>query len=199
MPFDEFKAMLELLELLGLLLFSGRTGVLILLLVVAAVIDYRSHRIPNWLVLCGALYGLIYNTLMPAWPQGSILVALAGLGLGLVLFLPLYLLRAMGAGDVKLLAMAGAFLGPNDIVRAALASLLVGGALAIVFVLMRGTAMRMIQNLMWTLRLGIFNAMNGSAPSLRIPPEASVGKLPYGVAIALGTTGFLILRQLAFL
>ena len=196
MPFDEYKAMLELL---GSLFFNGRTGVLMLLLVVAAVIDYRSHRIPNWLALCGALYGLIYNTWMPAWPQGSGLVALAGLGLGLVLFLPLYLLRAMGAGDVKLLAMAGAFLGPDDIVRAALASLLAGGALAIVFVLMRGAALRMLQNLMWTLRLGLFNAMNGSAPSLRIAPETSVGKLPYGVAIALGTIGYLMLRQLAFL
>jgi prepilin peptidase CpaA len=188
-----------MLELLGALFASGRTGVLILLLVGAAVIDYRSHRIPNWLVLFGTLYGLIYNALLPTWPQGSIFIALAGVGLGLLLFLPLYLIRVMGAGDVKLLAMAGAFLGVDDIMRAALASMLVGGALAILFVLMRGKAMQIMQNMMCIFRVGIIDAMNGSTPSLRITAGASVGKLPYGVAIALGTTGYLTLRQLAFL
>ena len=38
-----------------------------------------------------------------------------------------------------------------------------------------------------------------SAPDLRITSGASAGKLPYGVAIAIGTTGYLVLHQLGFL
>ena len=186
-------------ELLVALLFNGRTGVLMLLLACAAVFDFRSHRIPNWLVFSGALFGVIYNTVLPPWPHGTIFFPLAGLGLGLLLFLPLYLLRAMGAGDVKLLAMVGAFLGPDDTFRVALASMIVGGVLAILFVLVRGTALRLLRNLTAMFKVAFLDVLGGSVPSMRISASASAGKLPYGIAIALGATGYLVLRQLGFL
>ena len=186
-------------ELLASLLFSGRTNVLLLLLVTAAVIDVRSHRIPNWLVLSGALYALVYNTVFPPWLHGTVLFPLAGLGLGLAMFLPLYLLRAMGAGDVKLLAMCGAFLGPNEIWRAALVVLITGGLLAVVFVLVNGNALRVYQNLTALFRVGMYTTLGGSTPSLRIPAAVSAGRLPYGVAIAVGTAAYLVLHPLVFL
>ena len=192
----EFNAMLELM---ASLLLSGRTGVLLLLLATAAVIDSRSHRIPNWLVLSGALYALIYNIVFPPWHNGTVLFPLAGLGLGLLLFLPLYLLRAMGAGDVKLLAMCGAFLGPNEIWRVALAVLLTGGLLGVVFILANGSALRVVQNFSNLFRVALFDTLGGSAPSLRISTAASAGRLPYGVAIALGTAAYLVLQKLAFI
>ena len=187
------------LELLASLLLSGRTGVLLMLLATAAVIDVRSHRIPNWLVLSGAVYALVYNTVFPPWLHGTVLYPLAGLGLGLAMFLPLYLLRAMGAGDVKLLAMCGAFLGPNEIWRAALAVLITGGLLGAVFVLVNGTAQRVYQNLTSLFRVAVFDTLGGAAPNLRIPASVSAGRLPYGVAIAVGTAAYLVLHQLAFL
>lgn len=195
MPDDEFKAMLDLL---AALFFDGRTGVLMLLLAGAAAVDYRAHRIPNWLVLSGALYGVTFSTVLPPWPNGTILFPLAGLGLGLLLFLPLYLLRAMGGGDVKLLAMAGAFLGPDEVWRAAVASLIAGGVLAIVFVLVNGNALRMFHNFTSLLRVGLLDTMGGSVPRLRISAGASAGRLPYGAAIAMGTLGYLVLHRLAF-
>lgn len=194
MPFSEFNAVLDLL---AMLFFDWRTGILIVLLTGAAVFDYRTHRIPNWLVLVGALFGLICNTALV--PNANILFPLAGLGLGLALFLPLYLVRAMGAGDVKLLAMVGAFLGPGDTFRAALATMIVGGVLSIALVLARGTARRMFHNLGSLFQLGLLSVAGGSKPNLRIEADVSAGKLPYGVAIAIGTIGYLITDQLGFL
>ncbi len=196
MPYAEFKAMLELL---AMLFFDWRTGIVILLLIVAAVSDCRTRRIPNWLVLSGALYGVIYNTVLPPTPHDNILFPLAGLALGLLLFLPLYLVRAMGAGDVKLLAMIGAFLGPGDTFYAALATMIVGGVLAILFVLARGTALRMFHNLVSLFQLGFLSVAGGSKPDLQIEADMSAGKLPYGVPIAIGTIGYLVLNQLSFL
>ena len=188
-----------MLDLLAMLFSNWRTGILMLLLTAAAVCDYRTHRIPNWLVLSGVLFGVIYNTVLPPFPHDNIFFPLAGLGLGLLLFLPLYLIRAMGAGDVKLLAMVGAFLGAGETFLAALASIIVGGVLAILFVLARGTALRMFHNLATLLQLGLLGALARSAPSLQITAGASAGKLPYGVAIAIGTIGYLVLHQLGFL
>jgi len=196
MSHSEFKSMLDLFAMLFL---DWRTGILMLLLAGAAISDYRSRRIPNWLVVSGALFGVIYNTALPPSLHDNILFPLAGLGLGLLLFLPLYLVRAMGAGDVKLLAMVGAFLGPGETFRAALASMVVGGVLAILVVLVRGTAPRMFHNLASLFQLGFLDAEAGSAPSLRITDGASAGNMPYGVAIATGTIGYLVLRQLGYL
>jgi prepilin peptidase CpaA len=83
--------------------------------------DVRERRIPNKIVAGGMLCGLVLQTLAP---QGSGLFefswgglgpwqALLGLAAGLALFMPLHLLRAVGAGDVKLLAMVGTWLGPQ--------------------------------------------------------------------------------------
>jgi hypothetical protein len=63
----------------------------------------------------------------------ALLVAIQGLFVGLVALLPMYLLRAMGAGDVKLMGLVGVFLGPLHVLGATLSILLVGGVLALVF------------------------------------------------------------------
>jgi prepilin peptidase CpaA len=196
MSSTEFQA---LIELLAMLVFDWRAGMLILLLIGAAISDYRSHRIPNWLVLAGMLFGVIYNTVFPHSPRDNMLFPLAGLGLGFLLFLPLYLIRVMGAGDVKLMAMVGAFLGPGDTFYAMLASMVAGGALAIGFVLAKGVATRMLRNIGTLFQMGFLSVIAGTAPNLQIEAGQTAGKLPYGVAIAAGTIAYLVLHQLGFL
>lgn len=193
---SEFNAVIELLIAL---VFDWRTGTLFLLLITAAVIDILSHRIPNWLVLSGVLFGAIYNvsflpfSLMgPLWPLG-------GVGLGLLVFFPLYLLGVMGAGDVKLMAMVGAFVGPLDMIWVLLYSMITGGVLSIFLALARGTAGRMFTNITALFRLGLLNTISGSRPDFQIAASASAGKLPYALAIAIGSIAYLILHQLGFL
>lgn len=184
-------------DLLVMFFFDWQMGVLTILLLFAAVADCRSHRIPNQIVLLGIVFAVIDQCIR--WPvQEGPLFVLGGVLVGMGLFLPLYLLRAMGAGDVKLLAMVGAFLGPADTVRVALATMIVGGLMAIAFVVLRGTVSGMVQNLRSMFQLGLLDALVGRVPDFRVTPTISAGRLPYGVAISAGTVGYLVARQLGF-
>lgn len=183
------------LEILSILLSDTRISLLFGLLLAAALIDMTSYRIPNLLVLTGAGMGILYNA---AFAAGLGLASAAqGMATGLALLLPFYLLRAMGAADVKLMAMAGAFLGPWDTVGAVLGTFLAGGALSLLFVLKANAAGQMFRNLKAMIVGGFFKAVMGKPPVLDAPP-VSAGKLPYGVAIALGTSGFIILHGFGF-
>ena len=182
-----------ILELLSMLVLDPRTGVLTAALVAAAWADVRSRRIPNELVFGGMAIAIAYSAIAPA---GNLPGALAGLAAGLSLLLPFYLLRAMGAGDVKLMAMAGAFLGFPDALFAVLATFLAGGAMSVVFALRNGSLRRMLANL----SLMVLGAAGGGGMRLTTADaKSSAGALPYGVAIAGGTIGFLVLRQLGFI
>jgi prepilin peptidase CpaA len=137
---------------------------LAVVLLAAVVFDLRWRRIPNKLVLSGMVLALSLHVL--ALGQGtrplageSVWSALAGLAMGLALMLPPYLMRAMGAGDVKLMAMVGAFVGAPTVVTAVIYTLLAGGLLSLVFMLGRGVATQTFSNLRylltdWMVRVG---------------------------------------------
>ena len=192
---SEITAMLELLQMLVL---SPRTGVLMVLLLIAAVIDVRTSRIPNWLVFAGALYGLAYNAISPLYARDiGILFALGGLAVGLAALLPAYLFRVMGAGDVKLMAMVGAFLGASATVGAVLATLIAGGVLALTLAMRSGRTVRLLRNVAAVSR-GTMVTMTTGIGGLAVHDGPSAGKMPYGVAIAVGTIAYLVLSQLGF-
>lgn len=192
---SEMTAMLELLQMLVL---SPRTGVLIALLLIAAVIDIKTGRIPNWLVFGGALYALVYNAMSPLYARDiGILFALGGLAVGLVALLPAYLFRVMGAGDVKLMAMVGAFIGAWATVGAVLATLVAGGVLALALAMWAGRTVRLLRNVAAVSR-GTMVTMATGIGGLAVHAGPSAGKMPYGVAIAVGTIAYLVLSQLGF-
>jgi len=184
----EFGAVVDLLSMLVL---DTRTGVLIAALLTAAWCDAREDEFVGDASEAGVAIALVQNAVAPLH-GGGFLWSLAGLGTGFALLLPFYLLRAMGAGDVKLMAMAGAFLGFPDALYAGLASFLAGGALSVFFMLKGGSLRTSLTNVLALLR--------GRLDGLRLGAgAASAGTLPYGVAIAAGTIGYLVLRQLGFI
>ena len=188
-----------MLDLLEMLVASPRTGVLMGLLLIAAVSDAKTGRIPNWLVFSGALYALLYNGFVPLHPRDNgMLFALGGLTVGLAALLPAYLFRVMGAGDVKLMAMVGAFLGTWTTVAAVLATLIAGGVFAVGLAIRSGGFVRMLRNVTMMLR-GTMLTLATGVGGLTVHDGPSAGKMPYGVAIAAGTIGYLILEHLGLI
>jgi prepilin peptidase CpaA len=192
---EEFRS---LLELLALLIADPRLAILFVLLIIAAVSDWRSYRIPNWLTFGGMVFGLLYHAVSPAYLHTGFMWALNGLLLGFAMMLPLYLLKTMGAGDVKLMAMIGAFLGALDTFHAALSSFLVGGIAALAFALFHRSLLRMLGNTASIVRVMAWSTLAGMRPAASMAAGTSVGKLPYGVSIGIGTMGYLVARQLGY-
>jgi prepilin peptidase CpaA len=175
-------------------LASLRIAALVLVVLAAAVIDCRLLRIPNWLTGGAALVALALQALAPMHLVQHLLLALTGLALAFILMLPLYALGAMGAGDVKLLAAVGAFVGLADVLPVLACVLVAGGIAAIVFAAARRRGRRFAANVI-AVGQGLVFAAAGAQPFTRLAPAGSVGKLPYGVSIAAGTIAFLLARR----
>jgi prepilin peptidase CpaA len=155
----------------------------ILLLSVAAYFDLRTRRIPNRLTLAGFATGLVLALVAGGW--GGLGNALLGSVAGFAVFFFLYALGAMGAGDVKLMAAAGTFLGVPLVFWGAVCSAVAGGLLAVVAILRHRATARVAANLRDLLAFWIRSGGVRRAEWLTLR-TAQTPKVPFGVAIALG-------------
>ena len=162
-----------------------------LIVLAAAATDLHSRRIPNWLTLSGVCFGLFLNWTTSGW--AGVENSLAGMMLGFGCYLVLYCLRAMGAGDVKLMAAVGAIIGPGDWMSVFMASALAGGVLAVILMVWKGR----IQETLWNTFFIAQELVHFRAPYQRHrhldvkDPRAL--NMPHGVAIAAGTVACLFL------
>lgn len=153
------------------------------ILLIASFIDLRQHRIPNWLNLIALVLGL---TLQFLFFQGSgLLNGLGGLAVGFIAFIPFYALRAMGAGDVKLMAAIGCFLTPMQTFEAVLATIIAGGFLGLIVLIARGGLGRYVKR--YFLMAQTFFYMRKVLPIAPASDEPARTRFPYAVAIAAGT------------
>jgi prepilin peptidase CpaA len=119
--------------------------------------------------------------------------SIAGCVLGFLLFFPLFALRGMGAGDVKLLAAVGAWLGPSQVLIAALATSIAGGVIALAVAFAYGYLKTAYRNL-WML-LTHWRVM-GMRPLEDVTLTGTRGpRLAYAVPIAIGTVVTLWLKS----
>lgn len=166
--------------------FDMSAAAVAITVLVAAWTDWTSWRISNALVAGSAVAAMM----IAVFSLNGIGFAACFFGglVGMAIFMPLYLLGAMGAGDVKLMGAIGLHVGVSTVVNIALVSALIGGVWAIVLMDWRkGTGF-----FSWL----VMNIQAKTKPWLRSvpsqPPEPKIlarnaGMIPYGVVIAIGT------------
>lgn len=170
----------------------GVEALLLAVVLGAAVYDVRYRRIPNWLTVSGVLLGLALNTfLYQGWP--GLRLSLAGMAVGLGVYFVLYALRAMGAGDAKLMAAVGAIVGWRDWFGIFLITAIIGGLMALILVVTHGR----VKKTMWNLSF-IVSEMKSLRPAYLAKEELDVRSpkalgLPHGAVIAVSTVFFLAL------
>ena len=150
---------------------------------IGAVWDIASRRIPNLLSYSGIVAGILLRTGVLGW-RGLASAVAGGAVAGGIFFL-LYLVRGMGAGDVKLMTAVGCITGVPAVFHIMLACAFAGGIMALGIALYRSSARRTLRNVWELLR---FHAAHGPQvhPTLNLDnPQA--GRLPYAVAIAAGS------------
>jgi Flp pilus assembly protein protease CpaA len=154
------------------------------LLTVAAAIDLRTRRIPNWLTVLLLMSGLAKSAL-PA-SQLTILQALSGMLIGFCLPLALFILGALGGGDVKLLSGIGAWLGPLGIVEVFAIAAIIAMVMVLVHSARQGRLALLLRNTA-LVTLNVMNAHRGAVQSVlensRTDGPAASSALPYAVPL----------------
>lgn len=156
------------------------------------VTDLKSRRIPNALTLSAAAAAFGFFLARDGWH--GLAWSAGGWAVGLAMFLPFFLLRGIGGGDIKLVAALGAWVGPAAAVWLGLYTALAGGPLAILMALSRGYVRQAFRNI-WGL-IGYWR-LAGLRPHPALTLEtAQVGapRLPYALPIAAGLVMTLWLR-----
>ena len=151
-------------------------------LIIAAIIDMRTYKIPNLLTYPTMLTALIYHTVA----NGVNGLAFSSLGLlvGIVLFSIPFFMGIMGAGDAKLMGAVGAVLGTRGVLNASLFTAVAGGAFALILLLTHYRNFSFVSRTVETIQASL-----ATKCVIRMPLEENEKKprLYYGVAIASGT------------
>lgn len=170
------------------LLENWHVKVVCVVLIVAAYIDGKELRVPNWITFPMVLSGLVFCTWSGGW--AGLGAGLLGMAVGLATLLPLYAVGGMGAGDVKLMAGIGAWLGASVTWNAFVWSVIVGGIMALGMVAWRRS---------WKKHSGNFGIIFMEFLTVKNPRElTAIAKerkpqmllLPYGIPICIGSIAY---------
>lgn len=156
---------------------------LVILLLAATLTDVIRHKIPNAISLGGIVVGLLCQ----GWFGGiaGVQEGLLGMTVGLLLFLPFYALGATAAGDVKLMAMVGTFVGPKVVIACIAATLISGSLLALFYIFIRRSNLKNYLSRYALMLKSLLSTFSWTY----IPPsgeDAGSMRFPYALAINVG-------------
>lgn len=155
----------------------------VLVALLGAISDVRSARLPNRLTYSAVLAALVLRAAFGGWAglkSGLLGIAIAG-----GIFCVLYVMGAMGGGDMKMMAAVGAWIGRTHILTVLIVIALAGGVLALVSIIVNRNLIQTARN---AVRLVLFRFTAGLEPHPEMNVQAPGSRrVPFGVAIAMGT------------
>lgn len=158
------------------------------ILIVAAWIDGKQLRVPNWITYPMVLSGLVYCTSVDG--LSGLGWSVLGMIVGLLTLMPLYAVGGMGAGDVKLMAGIGAWLGVKTTLYAFAATTVVGAIMAVLMVLWRGALYKHYAQLLMILDEWRAVKDPRQLAALAAERKPTMFLLPYGIPICIGSIGY---------
>jgi len=166
------------------------TITLAFVLILSAVFDLRSHRIPNYLTYSAILFGIIYNTVLTG--LDGLIFSSAGIITGIGVLIIFYIIGGMGAGDVKLLGAVGSFLGANGVFGSFIFSAIAGGIYSLILILVfRRIYSGVLSNIYFS---GVHMIMTRKLLDFGTIHTDNRPRLCYGLVIAIGTGIYLFLQ-----
>jgi prepilin peptidase CpaA len=159
-------------------------------LIVAAYIDGKQLRVPNWLTFPMVASGLVFNAWTGGWD--GLGLGLWGMAVGLLCLLPLYAVGGMGAGDVKLMAGVGAWLGWEPTLYAFCVTTIVGAVMALVMVIRRRRTQHHYASFLMILVEWMTVKNPRELSELAAERKPSMLLLPYGIPICIGSIGYFV-------
>jgi len=163
----------------------GPSLVALLLALIAGWTDWRYRRIPNWLTVPCLAIGVAANSLAGGWKGAK--ESLLGVGLALLLLLPLVLLRSLGAGDWKLMGAIGACIGLHHLLPVLLLTILINGVVAAGMVIATKRVLRTGKNMVHM--LGSMLTLHSPGTELTLDNPDAI-KVPFGVSAAVAVVAF---------
>jgi prepilin peptidase CpaA len=156
-------------------------------LILAAVIDVRESRVPNWLTFSLAGFGMAVH----GWHQGfnGLILSVEGLAVGILCLIFFYIKGGMGAGDVKLLGAIGAILGPHLVVYVFGIAAILGGLYSLAMLSSQGGLRYTWDRIILLFRIILLlNTLRWSKTVVMAgQPDHKEPKLRYALVLGVGT------------
>lgn len=149
----------------------------------ACITDVTTRRIPNVLTFGAAAGALMVRGAL--FGMSGVFEGGAGWLTGFVLLFPLFFVRGLGGGDVKLVAALGAWFGPGDALWLALYTAVVGGIIGTAYALARGYLRTALSNLGVIGNHWFYSGFQ-AVPGITLD-DTERPRLPYAIPIFLGT------------
>ena len=163
------------------------------ILFMAVVFDLQRYRIPNLLTVTGITMGIVWSCYRDGWK--GVPETLAGIGFPIILLFVLHRLRMLGAGDIKLFAVIGSFIG-YSVWKVMLYSFIAGGCLALIQMLIHHSLVSRLK-IFWKYSQKCFQSKTIISYESGFDQGDTNNVLHFSVAVFLGFGCWLLERWLA--
>jgi Flp pilus assembly protein protease CpaA len=149
------------------------------LLLAACLTDIKYRKVLNWFVVASFLCIIGSHFIFSSSPKETFFEAGLGFGMAVVLTLPLYLMRALGGGDLKIFAVFGFATNVDTVIFTFLAALVWGSLLGVIRAIFNNQGDVLLSNFLKIIKF-------------QTPEPHTLHKIPFTVALLAGWFSYII-------